>query len=209
VDRVIVSVEIEDIGSKRVDARRNVLVQSLIDEVRIRFGLREGDYAMFLKGHEEPLDPERTLAQHGLRDGAELSVAKKASADASKTSAIIQQGEQRPVHGYHQAYLEEERRAIVFPLNWQPAVIGRPYRFDPSKNKLLAVDLTGIDGSEHVSRHHACILETEGQYSVESLSPRNPTYINNQGLSPGKPHVLQPGDRIRVGRVVLIFNLRG
>jgi hypothetical protein len=209
MDRVILTIHLNETEKKRVNARRNVPVQALIDEIRSWFDYPGGEYLLFRMGREEPMDCSMTLAQHGLEDGDELHFMEGSPEQMSHSQASIERGVQEPIHASDEAYLQEERRGQVFEIRWQPAIIGRLYQMNPSKNKLLAVDLSGIEGSDFVSRHHACVTERGGQYFIESLNPRNPTYVNDQRLEHNQGHILQPGDRIRVGKIVLVFNLRG
>jgi hypothetical protein len=183
-------------------------VQAFIEEIRRKFEFPKGDYSLFRKGEEEPLDPGRTLAQYGLKNGDELVFKEISTALKSRVFTAIEKGDKVPISGSYGAYLEEERHGLIFEIQWHPAIIGRIYQMNPSQNKLLAIDLSGVDGSEFVSRHHACVSEKGGQFFIESLNPRNPTYINDQALDYQQEHILQPGDRIRVGKIVLTFNLR-
>jgi hypothetical protein len=209
MDRVILTIHLNETKEKRVNARRNVPVQALIEEIHSKFDYPGGEYSLIRMGVDEPMDSSRTLAQYGLEDGDELHFKEESLEKMSHSLASIERGAQEPIGASDVAYLQEERRGQVFEIRWQPAIIGRLYQMNPSKNKLLAVDLSGIEGSDYVSRHHACITERGGQYLLEGLNPRNPTYVNDQGLEDNQGQILQPGDRIRVGKIVLIFNLRG
>jgi hypothetical protein len=185
------------------------MVQAFIEEILRKFEFAKEDYSLFRMGQEEPLDPGRTLAQYGLKNGDELIIRKSPPALKSRILTAIETGDRAPMSGSYGAYLEEERHGLIFEIQWQPAIIGRIYQMNPSQNKLLAIDLSGVEGSEFVSRHHACVSEKGGQFFIESLNPRNPTYINDQVLDYQQEHILQPGDRVRFGKIVLTFNLRG
>ena len=209
MDRVTLTIHLNEHEKKRINLRRNVLVQAFLEEIRRNFELPKGDYSLFRKSEEEPLDPGRTLAQYGIKDGDELIFKESTPELKSHILASIERGDKVPISGSYGAYVEEERHGQIFEIQWQPAIIGRIYQMNPSQNKLLAVDLSAIEGSEYVSRHHACVSEKGGQFFIESLNPRNPTHINDQALDYQQVHILQPGDRVRVGKIVLTFNLRG
>jgi len=210
VDRITITIQPEGGEPRRLNVRRNLPVHALLDEVRSKLELGPALVSLRLRGAKQPLDPERTLAQHGLRDGADLTLVRETGPRSSPGRELIERGQKVPIGGGHVAYLEEERTGEIFALEWQPGIIGRAVELDPSMNRLLAVDLSGLQGSEYVSRQHACITESGGQYAVEALNPRNPTYLNEEDIGTGKSHVLQPGDRMRLGKTVrLIFNLRG
>jgi pSer/pThr/pTyr-binding forkhead associated (FHA) protein len=154
------------------------------------------------------LDPGRTLEQLGVAEGETLVLLERTEL---KTDAqmMIEAGERVPISEENDVYLQSEREGHIYDITWQPAVIGRADRNDPSKNRLLALDLSGLRGGEYVSRLHACIIERGDQYLVESLNLRNPTYLNDEELEYATSYVLQPGDRLRVGRITLIFHQRG
>ena len=209
MERVTLTIQLNEQEKKRVNLRRNIQVQAFLEEIRRNFLFPKGDYSLFLRGEEEPLDPGRTLAQYGLKDGDELIFKACTPVLKSRMMTSIERGDQLPISGSYGAYLEEERHGQIYEIQWQPAIIGRLYQMNPSQNKLLAVDLSAVEDSEYVSRHHACVSEKGGQFFIESLNPRNPTYINDQALDYQQVHILQPGDRVRVGKVVLTFNLRG
>lgn len=206
MDRIVLSVDIEGIGTRRVNVRRDLHVRNLIDEVRGKFNIEQGTYGLRLD--DQPLAPDRTLEQLGIPDGAQLVFCPETQRK-SDAELMIEAGERLPISLLPQVYLEEEREGLLYELGWQPAIIGRADRASPAKNKLLAVDLTSLRGSEFVSRNHACITEINGQYYIEGLSKRNPTYVNNEPLQTGEPYILQPGDRVRIGRIDLIFHMQG
>jgi pSer/pThr/pTyr-binding forkhead associated (FHA) protein len=207
-DRIEIYLDVEGIGVKRINVRRNLYVRNLIDEVRSKFDFRQGGYVLRWQESDLALDPDRTLEHHQVEDGAALSFSSEAQ-QQSEAQRMIEAGTRASINTRQQVYLEEEREGRVFDIAWQPAIMGRADQTHANRNKLLAVDLTSTRGSEFVSRHHACITEANGQYYVEGLSARNPTYVNNMPLAMGERTILQPGDRIRVGRISLIFHLRG
>ncbi len=53
-----------------------------------------------------------------------------------------------------------------------------------------------------VSRRHAQVLRTAEGFSLVDLNSSNGTYVNSQTIS---QHVLQSGDRVQLGRTLLIF----
>lgn len=69
-------------------------------------------------------------------------------------------------------------RSHVFPVNWQPALIGRP---EPAaaQNNLLAVNLEMF--SRAVSRQHAEIVEENGRWFIRQLTA-NPVLLNGTPL---------------------------
>ncbi len=58
--------------------------------------------------------------------------------------------------------------------------------------------------NEEVSREHAAILYSGGQFFVEDLQSQNGTFVND---APIARVLLRSGDRIRIGSQVLTFRL--
>ena len=206
--RIQLSVDIEGIGVKLINVRRDLAVRNLINEIRSKYEFVQGAYSICLPQGDQPLKVDWTLEQLGLEDGVMLRFV----ADASrKTNAqiMIEAGERIALNAGQEVFLQEEREGFVYTLNWQPSIIGRADPDAPSQDMLLAVDLTSLRGAEYVSRHHACITVVNDQYFLESITTRNKTWVNNESVQQGTPCILQPGDNIRVGRVNLVFHLRG
>ncbi len=54
-----------------------------------------------------------------------------------------------------------------------------------------------------VSRNHALIAYTDGVYTIKDLGSTNGTWVNNKRLLAQMPYVLQSGDQIRLGALVI------
>jgi pSer/pThr/pTyr-binding forkhead associated (FHA) protein len=79
-------------------------------------------------------------------------------------------------------------------------------REDPVSNIYPDVDLTEHGGEEGgVSRAHAKLYISGGQYSIEDQNSTNFTFVNRQKLEPKTPAPVRDGDEIRLGRVILKF----
>ena len=72
------------------------------------------------------------------------------------------------------------------------------------------VDLTPFGGLElGISRLHAMIRRSKGNYQIIDLESSNGTWLENQRLVPKQPYPLESGDRIRVGRLnILVFYIQ-
>ena len=55
---------------------------------------------------------------------------------------------------------------------------------------------------KRVSRYHAILVRTNGEYTLRDLSPRLGTFLNGQ---PTKEAKLKPGDRIRIGEFEMSY----
>ena len=92
---------------------------------------------------------------------------------------------------------------LPFPPNKSEILIGRE---DPVNNIFPDIDLTDHGGDRGgVSRRHTRIFTQGDQVFIEDLNSTNYTYVNQQKLVPGQPHLLRDGDEIRLGKVLLIY----
>jgi FHA domain/Domain of unknown function (DUF4388) len=82
---------------------------------------------------------------------------------------------------------------VMHPLLEEVSTIGR----------LAANDIPLTDGS--VSSRHARITRTHEGFVIEDLASRNGTYVNSEKLSDRR--LLADGDLVRLGKVLLTFNL--
>jgi len=78
-----------------------------------------------------------------------------------------------------------------FPLAEGTTIIGR------AADATIRLDMGGV------SRHHARIVISNGEARVEDLQSKNGTFVRGQRIDAG--HLLQDGDEIRVGSVVVAF----
>lgn len=100
-----------------------------------------------------------------------------------------------PTCGHAQRSSRDEPHLLVHTPAQAPRVqrLGGSLQFgrDPTNDLVLPLAL--------VSRHHARIERQNGHYYVRDLHSTNGTYVNNKRLEPDVPHVLSPGDVIRIG----------
>jgi class 3 adenylate cyclase len=77
-------------------------------------------------------------------------------------------------------------------------------RTDTASGSYPDVDLGSLQGFESgVSRRHARLLRSDQQVLIEDLNSLNGTFVQNVRLHAHHPHVLQPGDELQFGKVVL------
>ncbi|MEW5956719.1 MAG: FHA domain-containing protein [Chloroflexota bacterium] len=82
-------------------------------------------------------------------------------------------------------------------------------RLDPASDVFPEIDLTNDSGLEKgVSRRHARILKREGTVVVEDLGSINGTFINGKRLAPYLPEVLNHGDQLQLGKLLIEVELR-
>jgi pSer/pThr/pTyr-binding forkhead associated (FHA) protein len=203
-DYMELTIDVFNEVGQRVDVLRTLTVDELIDEILHEFtelaSPNRHAYALYLKGASRPLVRHQTLAAQGIRPHDELTFGWVQG--GAKTGRLALAEPQK-------AAVREGTTGRVFPLEWQPAVIGRPHS-NPAMNKLLAVNLDYLPTSRRVSRRHAQIVEENGRYYIEPLSETNPTFVNYENTPLQGKRPLQTGDRIRLGgsNIVLTFMLR-
>ena len=77
-------------------------------------------------------------------------------------------------------------------------------RLDPASASFPEVDLTSDGGlSKGVSRRHAKITRRGREVFIEDLGSINGTFLNRQKLTPYVPHVLNSGDELQLGKLIL------
>jgi FHA domain len=196
-----------DDTSQEASLRENLPIRTLLAECRKEFSLPDGNYILTVKSTGKMLDPEKTLEQAGVQTGAALILTRERRAPVREQS-IIDDFSRRLISGPVRAFVIEDETAQVFELQWQPSVIGRPDASNPASAGMLAVNLGLFEGSKTVSRHHARISEQSGQYFIESMADHNPTYLNDGLVRVGERRLLQPEDKIRVGKFSLTFGIK-
>ena len=88
-----------------------------------------------------------------------------------------------------------------FSISADESLIGR---WDADNGIFPDIDLDRHDPEAKVSRRHARILHSDGQYSIEDLGSTNGTFVNRgRRLVPGNAHLLSDGDEIIVGKTFL------
>ncbi len=203
-DYIELTIDVFNEVGQRVDVLRTLTVEELIDEILQEFTeLAQANrqaYALSLKGASRPLVRHQTLTTQGIRAHDEL-VFGWAQGGAKSGRLVLSEPQK--------AAVREGTTGRVFPIEWQPAVIGRPHS-NPAMNKLLAVNLDYLPTSRRVSRRHAQIVEENGRYFIEPLSETNPTFVNYENTPLRGKRPLQSGDRIRLGgsNIVLTFALQ-
>ena len=205
MDRMNLTIDIRAnaVGPKRVNLRSSLVIDNLISTIKDKFNL-DGEFELRLDNGRQPLPHGVELDRAGVNEGAVLVCTRLV--ESTGTLDAIRRGQRvRLSKNFKRVYLQDERALAEYDLAWQPAVIGRKDHRDPSKNKLLAVDLGDLEEVSSVSRHHACITEEGGSFYLESLNEHNPTYLGDTRLRFGVKYPLPVGTRIGFGRLSLTF----
>jgi hypothetical protein len=205
MERINLTLDIRpnDIGTRRVNVRSSLLVANLIADVQDKFNL-DGTLELRPAEGADPLRLDRPLEPQGVADGGTL-ICDRLMEDTGTMDAIARGVRDYFDEQFQRVYLTEQRTRTEYDLAWGPAILGRKDHRDPSKNKLLAVDLEGVEDLPTVSRHHACITMRGGSFFIETIQARNPTYLGGSQLKPGIRYPLSAGSVIEVGRTTLTF----
>ncbi len=122
-----------------------------------------------------------------------------------EAEANLSENERRKSKSVH-ATLQIERGDAVgteFQITSDECLIGR---WDADNGIFPDADLDRHDAEAKISRRHARIIYSKGQYSIEDLGSTNGTYLNRgRRLIPGSPQKLNDGDEIIVGKTFLRF----
>jgi len=205
MDRMNVTIEIQanNIGAKRTNIRSSLLVGNLIATIRDKFNL-DGEFEIRLKDSRQLLLPDAEIEGSGVTEESVLICSRVV--ETTGTLDAIRLGVRENLSKkYKRVYFQDEKNLSEYDIAWQPAIVGRKDLRDPSKNRLLAVDLEDLEEAYTVSRHHACIIEKEGSFFIESINERNPILLGAMRLKFGMKYPLPAGSKIRVGRINLTF----
>jgi CRP-like cAMP-binding protein len=77
-------------------------------------------------------------------------------------------------------------------------------RADPVTGILPDIDLTPVDQNRSVSRRHAKIVKSHGEYCMlEEVGTVNGTFVNDQRIPTGTPVPIHNGDMIKIGLIAM------
>lgn len=205
MDRIqlILDIRDKDIGKRKVNLRGSMTAGNLLMTIKDRWNL-DGLYQLRPSGTRTILKDEVTIESAGpFPNGA---IVCEPIVQNTGTANAIARGQALPwSRPFSRVYIRESRTLREFDLRAQPAVLGRRDLRDPSRNRLLAVDLEGMEPLPSVSRHHAAITEENGSFYIETLSEANPLLLNGQRLPLGQKRPLGAGDSVKMGDFVLNF----
>jgi len=185
-DYLDLHIDIFDQPRQHARVLHSLTIGGLMDEILKEFDLdRSGpeNYALFLRGKNVPLDPRMTIGQLDLQMHDELIFRY-----ARATGRLMIQEADR-------AFLQDESSNTIFEITFSPALIGRSSS-DPAHNAQLFVNMKFHADGSYVSRRHAQIMLTGGQYYLENLSSSNPTFLNDTSAPISERCKLETGDQV-------------
>jgi pSer/pThr/pTyr-binding forkhead associated (FHA) protein len=99
--------------------------------------------------------------------------------------------------------VQDSNVSLSIPTGKTIVVIGRE---DPVSGVFPDIDVDPHGGHEAgVGRRHAQLILQGGQVFIEDLDSVNGTVVNKQKLAPRQPHLLQNGDEVRFGKMVMLY----
>ena len=100
--------------------------------------------------------------------------------------------------------IDEGGKELPLPADKREFVVGRE---DPISGIFPEIDLTPFGGETGgVSRQHARISHTDGQWTITDLNSTNYTHVDGAKIEPSVPVPIKDGTRLRFGRVAMTFH---
>ena len=147
-------------------------------------------------------EPARSTAQDGPTGGRTIL------AISSAQKAMREESAAKPRVGSIKLVVEQGRiLGEQFLLNDHEVIIGR---YDAGSGRCPDIDLTAQDPA-YVHRQHVRLAfnRSGDQLMIYDLGGRNGSYLNNQLIEKNGSALVQIGDKVRVGRVVLRVQVAG
>lgn len=146
-------------------------------------GQSADDLVLIRKSDDMLLDRDQTMAMQAVADDEKL---------------LVLVSRRQPLSGRFLARLREIEMGDTYPIEWQPAVIGRPGHI--RDKELLAVNLEWLPDGLTISRQHAFIHERNGQFFIRHVAGNNNlTTVNGHPVAQNESHALRDGDAITLG----------
>lgn len=133
--------------------------------------------------------------------------------DGKETGKVARQWLEEILKNLSSHIISPPPETIVFQLvgRSEPLLIEVKDRMIIGRNSggssIPDINLTVFQASmQGVSRHHAAILLRDENYFIEDLASTNGTWINENLLRPHQPYLLNSGDLLRLGQLVLFIH---
>lgn len=186
-----VKIDVFDHLGQRARLRRSLTIRTLIEEILKEFDDIAAEipekYAIYAKGLDRPLASTSMLEQLDIQPQDTL-IFKYASQSHN---------DQQPLEAHQYAAMRDDAGKI-YPITWQPALIGRP-NSDGKHDAKLAVNLQSHPKKQTVSRSHAQITFSSGHYYIQPLAENNPIFMEGKRIAFGTLREINDGDKISIG----------
>lgn len=179
------SLEFSDGTTEQLTVAADTMADDLCNMISKRFaeGVAPDSWILLNEAEDMQLVGQQTLQAQQIGDGERI---------------IVLQSRRKLLSMGASAVLREVEMGDIYPIEWQPALIGRPGHI--RDRELLAADLEWLPNSLSISRNHALIHEQKGTFFIRHLAgERNQSRINDKKLQPNKDYELKHGDAITLG----------
>jgi hypothetical protein len=192
-----------------LDSRVAEVVVHLVSDLRLPSEMGEERLTYHLIAQRQVLDEDATLYESGVQEGDILQLAlldPNATVGKAISGAVLNRlggkagSEPLPVTAALIAASGEH-----YKLTHTRALIGRADAKLGYGPDTLDADLTDLDPGKSVSRPHALIVFTNGEFTIRDLYSQRGLMLNGERVSPSKAAVLQDGDFLTLGDVEVQF----
>lgn len=186
-----VKIDVFDHLGQRARLRRSLTIRTLIEEILKEFDDIAAEipekYAIYAKGMDRPLASTSMLEQLDIQPQDTLIF----------KYAWQSHNDQQPLEPHQYAAMCDDTGKI-YPITWQPALIGR-LNSDGKHDANLAVNLQSHPKKQTVSRRHAQIIFSSGHYYIQPLAENNPIFVEDKKIIFGTLREINDGDKISIG----------
>lgn len=97
----------------------------------------------------------------------------------------------------------DDGHELPLPADKPEIIVGRE---DPVSQIFPEIDLTPFGGETGgVSRQHARISHSNGQWTITDLNSTNYTRVDGNRIEPNIPTPIHDGTRLQFGRIAVVF----
>ncbi len=192
-----------------METRIGDLISDLIDELNLPREI-EGERIHYHFIHQrQVLDNDSTLLEGGVQEGDILQLVvldPDATVGKAMTGSVLNRlGGKASVERLPIGAMLIAPSGERFDIQHTRALIGRADAKLGYPPEALDADLTPLDPGKTVSRPHALIVYNNGEFTVRDLYSQRGLVLNGQRISPSKAEVIEDGDMLMLGDVLLQF----
>jgi len=150
------------------------------------------------------LDDDRTLTHVDISDPvmAAIPVELAPPAPVLASEPVAAAASASPMTARPRLEVKLGQFTATYDITADETIIGRP---DPKTGDVPDI---AIEWDDAISRRHAHVLASHGEYYIEDMGSKNGTFVNGRPVTQGTPVALVSGDTIHVGeRTEILFIL--
>ena len=192
-----------------LDSQVASIIDQLVQELHLPEASQEEQLTYHLVAQRQVLDEEMTLFEAGIQENDIIQLTlldPNATVGKQITSAVLNRlggkSTSEPLPVSAALFSADGQR---FELQHTRALIGRADSKLGYPREALDADLTDLDPGKTVSRPHALIVYSNGEFTIRDLYSQRGLMLNGERVSPSKAAVLQDGDILTLGTVEVQF----